>query len=694
MKAHPIIPLRFPAALLLSTVAAATLACGSADGGNGGKPQDGAPVCRTLDEVTVVPTDAWGRPLQGALVIHSTAQPCASGTDPACIRVSGGTAWFAASAPGHLPAAVSVEHDADGCVLPVESLDSQSPLLPDPPQFPAAQVVPMPAELLFPPEGTAETPLLFLALSDEWFADSGSPPARNRAEYFLSGEELYESLAADLAVAQESATCATWWWQSDFELLRPPEHPFMTEEERWPNTVMAILLSRPEIAKRVLVGRFTGETAAGMAYVNTDIMLRQRAYDPGDNFEVMIQGNPTPVPLYDDFVPVDHPLPYARRLLEQHPDLADWSFVGTWSLEAPLAAMEAASWHQKVWTLDGRITYISGMNVKSTDWDTEFHSVFEPRRMKYMSSSEDRQSVADRLAFPDLGPRKDAGIRLQGPAAHAVESILAARWEWGRGGGALFHELTTAYAAGAPSPEEPDGIPAQVVATMPEPFGDRSILESHRKAIRNAQSLIYIEDQYWRIPMLLPDLVESLSQHPALRILVVTKPVSLADGARKWTVEMDKALRLAAGDRYLLLQARVPDMEGTSDGESGPLFQPMDVHTKLVFVDDRFLTVGSANKNNRGMLYEGEMNAVVLDAPFVSQARGRHFANISGDESFPWATASGAEILDRMRQLALENGEIFDSVKRGLPLPAQPVGFLHLLDIGTDYLVDCGPDAF
>ncbi|MBM4355502.1 MAG: hypothetical protein FJ109_17220 [Deltaproteobacteria bacterium] len=650
--------------------------------------------CTPVAELEIVVTDAWGRPVKGAALLHSQADPCAAGGDVPCVRLPAGSTWLAVTAPGYQPAALKVERSDDGCLAAVTPLHPGAPAIPAPPRFPAPSVVPMPAEVFLPPPGADDRPVLFMALSHEWFADSGSPPARNRAEYFLSGEEFYASLAVDLREAQQTIHAATWWWQSNFELVRTPDQPFLSEEERWDNTAMAILLARPHVFKRVNVGRFTGETAAGMAYVNTDSMLRSRALDPTDNFEVMIQGNPTPVPLNDPYVPMEHPLPYASRLLRSHPELDGWTLLGTQTDLAALTTIEAASWHQKVWTIDGRIAYVSGMNVKSSDWDTEDHAVFEARRMKYKSPPEDRQAVVDRLAFPDLGPRKDAGIRLEGPAAHAVDSILAARWEWGRGGDALFGEYATPFPLLEMPPDHPDGILSQVVATMPEPFGERSILESHRKAIRNALSLIFIEDQYFRIPMLLPELAEGLAAHPALRIVVVTKPVSLADGARKWTVEMDRSLRELAGDRYLLLQGRVADMEGTADGESGPVFSDMDVHTKLVFVDDHFLTVGSANKNNRGMLYEGEMNAVVLDTQFVAQVRARHFANLTGDEQFPWATASGAEILDRMKQLAETNQQVRDAVEAHLPPPGPPIGFLHPLAFTPEYLIDCGPDAF
>ena len=52
-------------------------------------------------------------------------------------------------------------------------------------------------------------------------------------------------------------------------------------------------------------------------------------------------------------------------------------------------------------------------------------------------------------------------------------------------------------------------------------------------------------------------------------------------------------------------------------------FANHSVHSKMFIVDDVFLSVGSANKNNRGIVYEGEMNVAVYDATWVGTERRR-----------------------------------------------------------------------
>ncbi|MFH1529816.1 MAG: phospholipase D-like domain-containing protein [Pseudomonadota bacterium] len=531
---------------------------------------------------------------------------------------------------------------------------------------------------------------------DPWLACTGRAPSLNEAKLFLNGEALYASLYTDLEAATEQIHGATWWWQSNFELIRPDGHPTLSEAARTENTIMTILEGLATVPKRILVARFAGSTAAGLAYVNTDPALRAHARTAGDLFEVISQNNPTPVPLHGGVELVTHPAPFTSRVSD-NPALAALDFdPGSGTIEAAAAVMvEGASWHQKVWAIDSRVAYVGGMNIKSTDWDTDAHDPFNARRMKFMSTQEERLAVLERRALADTGPRKDYGIRISGPGAGDVDAILKGRWDLGRATGDLFAEFTTAWDLLEPAASPAGGVLLQVQATQPEPMGERSILESTDKAIRNARDLIYIEDQYFRMPVVLDAFQEALDASPSLRIVVVTKPVSIVDGAKKWTVIMDDALREMAGDRYLLLTMEAYAAGYLLDLEvATPHFAPMDIHSKMLIVDDRYLSVGSCNKNNRGLLIEGEMNVAVLDAAFVREARQRILANATGRIDLDW-NRPGAQIAADLDDIAAANDGIRLEAQTSGALPSPPpTGFLYHLEHTTDYLLDVGPDLF
>ncbi len=529
-----------------------------------------------------------------------------------------------------------------------------------------------------------------------WFACQAREPSRNEAELFTSGQSFYASLYADLLKARTRIHGVTWWWQSNFELVRPDNHATLTTEERTLNTTMSVLESLPEVTKRITVARFTPNMATGMAYMNTDLALRSHFEPEDDAFEIMSQGNPTPVPLVGSFTPLEHPIPFVERLLERNPELAELGFVAYEQAQSALeVTVEGASYHQKAWVIDGETTYIGGMNIKSTDWDTDEHDPFEVFRMKFDSTLEERQAVLERRALPDLGPRKDYGMKVAGPAAHAADAVMQERWDFGRVQGEMYSEKTTPFELLPAPPEVEDGVLLQVQATMPEPFSRRSILESMDKAIRNAKDFIYIEDQYFRMPVLLDAFEEAFANSPDLYVVVVTKPVSMADGALKWSIDMNDQLESMANGRYLLL-TMTSYGEGYLEGTDSlsPVFAPMDIHAKMLMVDNKYMNVGSCNKNNRGLLLEGELNVAVLDETFVKSAKQRVLGLATGRPGTDW-TRSGAVIFAEMKALAAQNQARMDeATESGEPLETEPEGFLYPLDFGDEYLLEVGPDMF
>ncbi len=523
---------------------------------------------------------------------------------------------------------------------------------------------------------------LFVGVDHPWYASSGrAPRAGNDVRLLMDGEEYWAAVYEDLANPKGDAIRVhqtTWWWMSDFELIRPEGHEQMSPGERWPNTMLSLLEQRGGY-NRLLVARFAENTAPGMAYLNTDPLLRERGTDPDDEFEVMLQGNPVAAPLQAPYEAPEVPFSFVARVRGN--PMHEWRHfhepVAT--LEAPLATLEAASYHQKALIVDDYVAYVSGMNVKSTDWDTNDHRLFDSRRMRFQATQAEREAVQKREALPDLGPRKDYGIRVEGPAARDLDDILRVRWEHGLSTGAMFEGDSTPYELLEPAPIAGD-VTAQIVTTMPDPVQERSILETLIKASANATDFIYIEDQYFRAPILHDAIDLAMEAHPDLHLVVVTKPVAFTD----------QAYRDAFPDRYLLLQLFNFDREGET-----VYFQGMDTHSKLLIVDDVYLSVGSANKNNRGLLYEGELNVAVHDPAFVKPARDRVLANLVSDEKADEVMGrTGREIHDALKALAESNAAIEELLLEDPDAEATPTGFVYPLEIEPGWLLEVGPDVF
>jgi phosphatidylserine/phosphatidylglycerophosphate/cardiolipin synthase-like enzyme len=132
--------------------------------------------------------------------------------------------------------------------------------------------------------------------------------------------------------------------------------------------------------------------------------------------------------------------------------------------------------------------------------------------------------------------------------------------------------------------------------------------------------------------------------------------------------------------------------------------EPIFVHSKLRMIDDRYLSVGSCNMNNRGYKYEGEMNVSVLDDAFVSAARAEIFADMVGEYA-SYLSDDAQNNFEVLRMVSQENritaewwadqGEdlsIDDALDEWVVY--RPSGFVYPLDFSEDYLDVAGPDLF
>lgn len=532
---------------------------------------------------------------------------------------------------------------------------------------------------------------LFVGLDHPWYAAGGrAPQGGNDLSLLMDGEEYWAAVHADMMATAPATRVhqSTWWWHSDFELVRSDEHHLLSPSQRYGNTMMGLLEARTGI-NRVAVARFVEETAPGMAYLNTDPELRAKGADPDDNFEVMLQGNTTPAPIVGSYDVPALPFSFVARVRD-NPNHAWRTFhQPVETIQAALLTAEVGSYHQKFMVIGSEMAFISGMNVKSTDWDSNLHLVFDHRRMEYGSSLDDRAAVMARQRLPDRGPRKDYGVRIYGPGAAAADDVLRRRWDLGLATGAMFAGDQTPYTL-QPSQQPRGDVTVQVVATMPDPIQERAILETQVKACRQATDVIFIEDQYFRAPLLDEAILGAMEKNPALHLVVVTKNVGLTDGGKKWTVLSDQAYREAFGDRYLLLELYNFDREGDT-----VYFQAIDTHSKLLIVDDVYLSVGSANKNNRGFLFEGELNVAVHDPKWVSAQKNRVLANLVGPENAEAIIGkSGAEILAFLEALSESNAARRAALELDPAAEEIPEGFAYPLVFDPEWLLDVGPDLY
>jgi phosphatidylserine/phosphatidylglycerophosphate/cardiolipin synthase-like enzyme len=165
----------------------------------------------------------------------------------------------------------------------------------------------------------------------------------------------------------------------------------------------------------------------------------------------------------------------------------------------------------------------------------------------------------------------------------------------------------------------------QVVRTVAEdmhdevPGGDFRILESYVRALRGARRFIYLENQFLWAPEIVDLLADKLRDPPGDDFrLVVLLPAKANNGQDDTRGQLGVLVEADDGDKRFLAAT----IRARSGGRDDPLY----VHAKVGIVDDRWLTVGSANLNAHSLLNDTEMNVVTDDPDLARGTRVRLWA--------------------------------------------------------------------
>lgn len=282
--------------------------------------------------------------------------------------------------------------------------------------------------------------------------------------------------------------------------------------------------------------------------------------------------------------------------------------------------------HEKTLIVDGEVAFVNGIdmtNFAGDRWDTPQH----PSRR--------------RLGWHDVG------TRLRGPAVADVRDHFELRWR----------ELTGERVPRGGEPAAAGASTVQVVRTVSEgmydavPQGEFRILESYVRAIRSARKLIYLENQFLWSPEIVALLAEKLRHPPSDEFRLVILLPARANNGQDDTSGQLGVLAQADADNGRFLAATIRSRTGSREDR-------LYVHAKVGIVDDRWLTIGSANLNAHSLLNDTEMNVVTDDVELARQTRlrlwGEHL------EVEPEAIAHDephAVVDDRWRPIALEQLE-------------------------------------
>ena len=254
------------------------------------------------------------------------------------------------------------------------------------------------------------------------------------------------------------------------------------------------------------------------------------------------------------------------------------------------------SHHQKFVVADDRVAFVGGIDLTAKRWDTSAHRVDDPRRV--MPSGE------------RYAPVHDMQVALDGEAARLAGDLARRRW--------LFCTGEAVPAVAAPPGAGLDGLSAdmevvQVAFARTEPAyrGRAAATEAMDltvAALKAARRHVYIESQYFASKRVCDVLCEKLADPQGPEVVLVST-LSSHGTIERLVLGQNRdrfVRRLARCDRHGRLCAFYPVVPKPDGAE-----QEINIHSKLVVIDDIFMRIGSSNLNQRSEGLDTELDVAV-----------------------------------------------------------------------------------
>jgi phosphatidylserine/phosphatidylglycerophosphate/cardiolipin synthase-like enzyme len=232
-------------------------------------------------------------------------------------------------------------------------------------------------------------------------------------------------------------------------------------------------------------------------------------------------------------------------------------------------------------------------------------------------------------------PWHDVQVSIHGPAVHDVETVFRERWKdpaplsrapWRRLGDRLrgLDGSPDRLPEQWPPPPTAGPHPVQLLRTYPYlrhgrdyPFargGERSIARGYVKAVRRAERLVYVEDQYFWGHDVARVFAEQLQARPDLRVVLVIPLVPDLAGS-------NRVPQLLGRHRAIDRLVQVAPGRVAAYGLENHAGVPVYVHAKVCLVDDVWASTGSDNFSRRSWTHDSELSAVVLDEAYARDVR-------------------------------------------------------------------------
>ncbi len=318
----------------------------------------------------------------------------------------------------------------------------------------------------------------------------------------------------------------------------------------------------------------------------------------------------------------------AKRRPELHIHILIWDFPMIFGLDREWAPLAGFGWkphrrihfrydnthpvsgshHQKIAVIDDAVAFCGGIDLTCRRWDTCAHAADDQRR------------VMQGTPYP---PFHDLVMAVDSDAALQLGNLVRDRWRRATGEilapvaahrGKSWRRIGRKRPPNArwPSTLQASVADVEVAIARTEPAidarpGVREIETLYVDMIAAAKRSIYIENQYFTAEKIGAALERRLAEADGPEIIVVVRELSHGwlEELTMQTLRMRLIKKLREADRHGRLRVLYPFIAGLTEGTC------IDVHSKMMIVDDEYVRIGSANVANRSMGFDTECDLAI-----------------------------------------------------------------------------------
>jgi phosphatidylserine/phosphatidylglycerophosphate/cardiolipin synthase-like enzyme len=291
-----------------------------------------------------------------------------------------------------------------------------------------------------------------------------------------------------------------------------------------------------------------------------------------------------------------------------------------------------ASHHEKLCLIDGRVALCGGIDLCDERWDTRAHLYHDSRRS--LDLKEEHH-----------GPYHDLAVQVSGPICLEFHRHIADRWE-------LISSIPfppePRFSQNARHPQHASGHAvyfSRTLARIDIERGQHHVVREveflYRDLIERAQKRLILEGQYYWSrefnDLLIRKIQKMRGQDFEIFLILadLRKAKSLTRVMSQYELRLLDRLEIAARAANVRLTLGMP-YSYPWDNTQEPA-RPVYVHSKTVIVDDRYLSIGSANFAARAFRLDSEVN---LTFEARTDAERRHIENFGNRLLAHWNTGT------------------------------------------------------